>query len=301
MVGFGGIECLTYGFIPENAMQVLRLDPSVPRFYGDIKILNPLSAPYALMRPTLAYGLIDTAADNIKRGVTGIHIFEPGKTFFRDPGHEDGYNERNTLGAVLYGVSVPKGYGIVRDNNYSIYDAHALVKGVLDAFNVSYVIQKTDAVGMFKQGSGGYILVGGTMIGVLGIVDTAVLTALGVENIAVADMLYIELDYTSLEETKRHIEQERLFPGVTREYNLIVKNGTYFADYRKEIERAPGVIQTAAVDVYTGKGIEKGYASVLVRVEYSFPDRAVALDEVVAAERQFLAALGSKYGIALKA
>ena len=106
MTGFGFFEVLTYGFIPSDAMTVLNINEKSP-YYGDIKILNPLSNYFELMRPTMAYNLIQTAVSNLALGKNDIKIFELGKTFKRYTGHADSYDdytEKNMFGALLTGV-----------------------------------------------------------------------------------------------------------------------------------------------------------------------------------------------------
>ena len=301
MVACGGIECLTYGFIPDNSMELLNISDSVPRFYGDIRILNPLSTYYALMRPTMAYNMIITAVDNIKAGCKKVNIFELGKTYFRDRDFENGYNQRSTLAAVLCGINQPKGFGIVRDNMYTVYDMLSLVHTLFDEFNISYYIRKTNDLGFLKNGTSGYIIVDNNIVGCVGVVDKSILEKFGAEKIVNSDMLYFEFDYDGFVESKKQIRHERLFASVKREYNFIVPNGKYFADYKEEIYNASTiVIDVRAIDVYTGKGIEQGTTSVLIEVEYNAQDRNVDLDELSSIEDIFYGALQSKYGIVLK-
>lgn len=301
LVGYGGIECLTYGFIPGNAMELLEIGSNNERFYGDIKILNPLSNYYSLMRPTMVYSLVTTAIDNVKSGCKKINIFEVGKTYFRDPGFENGYNQRSTVAALLCGINQPKGFGIVRDNMYTVYDILAMLKGIMDHFNIPYSINKIDVLGFLKPGAGGYIVVDNDVVGCVGVISKALLEKFGVEKIVNSDILYFELDYDGLIERKKQIRHNRLFVGIKREYNFIVPNGKYFVDYKEEIFSAsPLVIAVKPIDVYTGKGVEKGTTSVLVEVEYSAYNRAVDLDELSPIEDKFYESLQEKYGIVLK-
>ena len=115
MVGFNGIECLTYSFIPDNLMEFLGIQKESYRFYGDVIIQNPLSNAYALMRPTMAYNMLQTAVENVKFGCRSINIFELGRTFFRQAGYEFGYNQRNTIAGMLYGVNYNRSVQSDRD------------------------------------------------------------------------------------------------------------------------------------------------------------------------------------------
>ena len=301
MVGFGGIECLTYGFIPDNSMEILGINNSNKRFYGDIKILNPLSNYYALMRPTMAYNVLSTAIDNVKRGCKKINIFELGKTYYQDNNNADGYNQRSTLAGVLYGVNQSKGYGIIKDNMYSIYDILGLIKSLMSEFNISYDIRKTTDLKFLREGASAYIYIGNVLSGCVGIIDSALYEKFGVEKIINSDMLYFELDYDNLIETKKAILHERVYDSVKREYNFIVKNGTYFADYKHAILSASkNIIGVKPIDVYTGKGVEKGTTAVLIEVEYNDSNRNMELSEIEAIEQAFYSRLKAEYDIVLK-
>jgi phenylalanyl-tRNA synthetase beta chain len=168
MTGSGFFEVLTYGFIPSDAMSVLDINEGSP-YYGDIKILNPLSNYFELMRPTMAYNLIQTAVSNLAIGKTDIKIFELGKTFRRFPGHKDSYddyNEKNMFGALLMGTKYRKGFGVSKEIKYSVYDAVAAVRMIFEEYNIPVEIKNTDKAGMFEKGAGAEILCNGQHIGV---------------------------------------------------------------------------------------------------------------------------------------
>ena len=303
MTGNGFFEILTYGFIPSDAMTVLNLSGS-SLYYGDIKILNPLSNYFELMRPTMAYNLIQTAVNNLALGKTDIKIFELGKTFKRYPGHTDSfddYTERNMFGALLTGVKFSKGFGVSKEIKYSVYDAVALVRSLFDEYNIPIEIRNSDAFGMFEQGAGAEILANGKHIGIVGKVSKKVLSAFENGKLAKDDVLYVEFCYADLDESKKSISYETSFPSVVREYNFIVKNGIHFTDYVKVItEASPLVVSVKPIDVYFGTGVEKGSSAVLINVEYNAVNRTLSAEEIEAVENGFKQKLSEIYGIELK-
>ena len=105
----------------------------------------------------------------------------------------------------------------------------------------------------------------------------------------------------NLGEVKRSISYQSSFPSVVREYNFVVKNGIHFQDYKDLITSAsPFVISVKPVDVYFGTGVEKGFSSVLISVEYNAVTRTLAAEEIEAAEHIFKMKLSEKFGIVLK-
>ncbi len=303
MVGHGFIEILTYGFIPSDAVSVLQIPEASP-YYGDIQILNPLSNFYQLMRPTHAYNLIATAVSNMTAGKNDIKIFELGKTFHREKGHKDSYDdykERNMFAALLTGTKHPRGFGINKDIKYTVYDAVSVVRSIFGEYDIAVEIKNNDDFGMFEKGAAAELTVNGKHVGIVGKISKKVLTGFENGKLAKDDVLYIEFCYDGLEESKKSISYETSFPSVVREYNFIVKNGIHFTEYSKVItEESPLVINAQPVDVYFGTGVEKGYSSVLVNVEYNALDRTLSADEIEVIENSFKEKLLSKYGISLK-
>ena len=300
MVGFGLIEILTYGFIPSDAMEKLHIKKE-SEYYGDIKILNPLSNFYELMRPSLAYGLLSTAIDNMSGGRTDIKIFEVGKRFFRQPGYEDGYNEKNVIGVLLTGVKHPRGFGMSKDAKYTVYDAVSLVSAVAEEYNLNLTVRNSETLGMFTEGAGGDILLNGKPIGYLGIVSPDALSSFENGKLARDEVVYLEFCFEGFEESKRGIVYDSSFPSVTREYNFIVKNGIHFTDYKNTItECSDLIVSVHPRDVYTGVGVPKGSSSVLLRIEYNAINRTLDNGEIEEVEKAFKTGLKDKFGIELK-
>ena len=304
MVGAGFIEVLTYGFIPGNSMSVLEI-PEKSTYFGNVKILNPLSNIFELMRPTLAYNLIQTAVSNLTVGKSDIRIFELGKTFHKETGHADSYDdykERNMFGALITGTKVKRGFGVSKDIKYSVYDAISAVRLILGEYNLPIDIKNCDDNGIFEKGAGAEILINGKHIGIVGKISKKVLNNFENGKLAKDDVLYIEFSYDGLNDSKKSIAYETSFPSVIREYNFIVKNGIHFCDYSQIITKESDlIVNVKPMDVYFGTGVAKGFSSVLINVEYNAVNRTLSTDEIEAIENSFKSKLKDNYGIELKA
>lgn len=304
MVGHGFIEVLTYGFIAQDSMKKLNIPKESP-YYGEVHILNPLATWFELMRPTLAYNLIETAISNLTAGKSDIKIFELGKTFTKKTGAEnpyDNYVEKNMFAALFTGAKVSRGFGAGKDIKYNVYDAVALVRSLLGEYNLPIEIKNSDAFGMFEKGAAAEITVNGKHVGVVGKIASKVLNNFENGKLAKDDVLYVEFCYEDLVQTKKSISYETSFPSITREYNFVVKNGVHFCDYSKLItEASPFVVNVTPIDVYFGQGVAKGTSAVLVSVEYNAITRTLASEEIEAIEQDFKTKLQNTYGIELKA
>lgn len=304
MVGHGFIEVLTYGFIAADAMKKLEI-PEGSEYYGNVTILNPLATWFELMRPTLAYNLVETAINNLTAGKNDIRIFELGKTFKKTTGHADSYDdysEKNMFAALFTGAKATRGFGFAKDVKYNVYDAVALVRSILGEYNLPIEIKNNDTFGMFEKGAGAEITVNGKHVGVVGKISSKVLNNFENGKLAKDDVLYLEFCYEDLIATKKAISYETSFPSITREYNFIVKNGVHFCDYSTLItDASPFVVNVKPIDIYFGTGVAKGSSAVLISVEYNAITRTLAADEIEAIEQTFKTKLAEKYGIELKA
>lgn len=304
MIGHGFIEVLTYGFIAQDSMQKLNIPKESP-YYGEVHILNPLASWFELMRPTLAYNLIETAISNLTAGKNDIKIFELGKTFTKTSGHAntyDDYVEKNMFAALFTGARITRGFGASKDIKYNVYDAVALVRSVLGEYNLPIEIKNNDSFGMFENGAAAEITLNGKHIGVVGKIASKVLNNFENGKLAKDDVLYIEFCYEDLVATKKSISYETSFPSITREYNFVVKNGIHFCDYSKVItEASPFVVNVKPIDVYFGQGVAKGTSAVLISIEYNAITRTLASEEIEEIENAFKSKLKSEYGIELKA
>jgi len=299
LVGFGFIECLNYGFIPSDSMKILGLNKG-DIYYGDIIIQNPLSNFYSLMRPTLAYSLISTAVNNLKKGSTDIKIFEIGKVFFRDKNYEDGYNEKEVVGGLLCGVKFKKGFGQNKEIKYSVFDITGLVKSLLCDFGVNYSFLNSDKINFLETGAGAEIFVENKKIGCVGAISEKTLKFFE-SNVIKDEMFYFEFDFANLNEQRREILYESNFPAITREYNFLVKNGIHFDEYKDIILKSSDlVIEVKPIDVYQGQGVPNGMSSVLISVSFNSPKRTLESSEIDLIDNDFKEKLKQKYQIELK-
>ena len=67
--------------------------------------MNPISDETTLMRPHLLTGLLSNAADNVRRFVDDVRLYEAGKAFGKS--HVEGHFEEPRLGVILCGKRLP--------------------------------------------------------------------------------------------------------------------------------------------------------------------------------------------------
>ena len=81
---------------------------------GAWTLANPISEELKVMRPSLLPGLLAAAERNLKRGASGVRLFEIGRRYLAE-------GERATLGLVLAGDRRARGW---REGRAAAFDAH---------------------------------------------------------------------------------------------------------------------------------------------------------------------------------
>jgi phenylalanyl-tRNA synthetase beta chain len=116
-------EAVTWSFLPTADAEHFASG-------GDLWVLaNPISEDMKAMRPSLLPGLIAAARRNLDRGATTLRLFEIGRRYFIAP--DGSSDERSTLGVVLAGEKVPRGWATGKATPFDAFDAKAEALGLL--------------------------------------------------------------------------------------------------------------------------------------------------------------------------
>ncbi len=95
LAALGFLEAYNYDFISDKELSISGLEPG-----STVDVLNPLSADWAHLRPSLLPGLLKSASYNFRRDAAGLRLFEVGRVY--SPGKKD-VHERAALAAILAG------------------------------------------------------------------------------------------------------------------------------------------------------------------------------------------------------
>ncbi len=297
LYGIGANECISYSFIHENAMKMLKISEK-SELYGDIKLINPLSNKFALMRPNLIYSMVNTLVYNVAKDSVCEPIFEIGTVFKRDASADTGYGQNSHLAVVLCGNKVEKGFGIDKNIPYDFYDIKQVLELIMAQYSMQFeLVEKQEPT--FELCAD--ILVGGKKFGVIGILDDGAIKNFENGKLVREKVFYLEINIDMLSMGTTALEEQSKFPSITREYNLLVPTDVKFADYKAEIENtSKKIINIEVKDLYKGKGVKEGTTSQLIQITYNSFDETLTSEEVEAIERQWFEKITDKYKIALK-
>ena len=121
----GCSEAVTYGFIEESEAR-----PFVDREEDIVRIANPLSEHFAVLRPSLLPGLIGALVHNRHREHHDIRLFEIGQRFTASAG------ETRSIAVVLTGAGTA-GHWSAEGRPSDFFDITGVIRHLCDAFGVA--------------------------------------------------------------------------------------------------------------------------------------------------------------------
>jgi phenylalanyl-tRNA synthetase beta chain len=280
LLGMGFSEAITFAFIEAAAASSFS-DSAEP-----VALANPLSEKFAVMRPSLLPGLVDSVSHNRRHGRRDVRLFEIGTRFSPS-------GETRAAAVAWTGLATPDDWSGHR-RTVGFFDVKGVAEqlGSLSGVALSF---DAEAPGYLVDGRRATIRVDGTAVGVLGELSPAVAAARDLPSgdaVYVAEVNLDALGAAASTATRLATTLPR-FPAVVRDLAILV-NDTLSA------EKVRGTIRSAAPDTlahlaefdrYQGKGIPDGKVSLAFRLTFQSPDRTLTDDEVQAGMQRIVGAL----------
>lgn len=270
--GRGYVEAVTYSFVSAESIRLL---------YGHeqdddlIMLSNPLSRDQAVMRPSLAPGLVHAAAENFRKGWrTAVRLFETGMVF--GPGEIGKAETIRAAGVVCPGRDTRSPWGEQQTDDFFT------VKGDVAALCESRHLTPRWTRGLEPFGHEGqtaHIWFGERKMGCLARLKPAIERELDLP----APMYVFEFDMEPLiANPLASFGAGARFPAVHRDVALIAATGIESGEIRKEIEELAGELLdwVEVFDVYEGKGIPEGSRSLAFSLAYRHSERTLRDEEV---------------------
>ena len=220
-----------------------------------VKMINPLSNELNIMRQSMAFGLLASAAYNQNRQNPDIKFYEFGKTYSKDG---DGFKEDAMLAILISGNRFAEHW---QDKNVksSFYTLRKTVDSILQSLGLEVTYGNIDNV-LLSEGLG--LFVKDEMIGQMGMVSKKALKETDLKQ----DAYYAEFYWDSLIKNYSDRIQYReisKFPAVRRDLSLLIDKSVQFDDIRNTVmglnDRAVRDVQL--FDVYEGKNLDEGKKS----------------------------------------
>jgi phenylalanyl-tRNA synthetase beta chain len=292
--GQGFSEAVTFGFTSALAAEAFVTGESV------VPIKNPLSEAFAMLRPSLLAGLVESAGRNVRRGQRDVQLFEIGNRFTQQSG------ETQAIAFIWTGAGRYLHWS-ERSRDTDFFDAASLVSVVADALDASVLFQPLSAPPSFLVAGQAAEVVARAKessdsetrrVGLVGRLTPAVGEALGMpaEVPAYVGELAIEPLAGFLRTSLKAMAPPR-FPSVDRDISILVDDTTAAQSVRDTVRATAlaHLVDLREFDRYAGKGIPDGKVSLSLRLTFRAPDRTLTDAEVQTAMEHVLSALKDRH------
>jgi phenylalanyl-tRNA synthetase beta chain len=279
LINHGYHEVVTYSFTSPASWDTIGLPPDDPR-RKHLRILNPLTEDFSVMRTTLIPGLLETAQYNISRKNSNLKFFELKKVFIPQ--------ERERLPEeIKFLVGLAMGFD--RDPHWAFsprpvdfYDIKGCVEDLLDALQIKRAkFNKAEDIPYLHPGKASKVVLDQEVLGVIGEVHPQVLGHYEIHGKA----YLFEMDFSKMVKwagEERRFQSLPKFPVVYRDLSVVV-DGALEAEKVMEAIRAfqqPFVEEITLFDIYQGPPIPEGGKGISYRIRYQANDRTLTDEEV---------------------
>ena len=291
-------EAVTWSFLPEADAEHF-CDGNFCPWLLD----NPISEDMKAMRPSLIPGLLAATRRNADRGAAGSRLFEIGRRYFRGPGGAS--DERPTLGVVLAGEKVARGWATGKATGFDAYDAKAEALALLEAAGapIANLQVMGEAGPQFHPGQSATLRLGPkTVLARFGALHPATLKAFDVAGPVVAVELFLDaIPPRKNAAFARPAYTPPALQPVTRDFAFFVPADLAAGDLVRAVRGADkaAIVGAQVFDVFAGAGVPEGRKSVAVEVTLQPGDKSFTDAEIKAVSDKVVAA-AAKLGAELR-
>ena len=299
-------EAVTWSFLPEaDAAQFA--DGTLRQAQGERSGLwllqNPISEDMKAMRPSLLPGLLSAVARNLDRGAAGLRLFELGRRYLRgDAGRSD---ERLTLGVVLAGENIPRGWDSGKAATFGAFDAKAEALALLAEAGVpTGSLQVAGEAGdQFHPGQSATLRLGPkTVLARFGMLHPAVLKHFDIAVPVAAVELFLDaIPARKAASFARVPYAPPALQAVTRDFAFLVDASLPAGDLVRAVRFADkaNIVGARLFDDFRRAGVPEGQKSLAIEVTLQPGDKSFNEAELKAIAERVTAA-AAKLGAVLR-
>lgn len=277
-----------------NATRAVELNAATPEAL--VRVKNPLSAELDAMRPTMLFGLLQTAAHNIARQQRDLRLFETGRVYGLK---DDRTMEAERIGLLLTGRRWKEQWR-AEDRKVDADDIKEEVELLLGRWGIRDTGVIRSNMPLLSDGMS--IMMGGNLLATIGTVSTGVLRAFAIDQ----PCYFAEVDAATLHGVLRHNKvtyaEVPRFPAVRRDLSLLLDKSVTFAQLEKLARQSERKLLRAVdlFDVYEGDKLPAGKKSYALSFTLQDPERTLTDEQVEKAMGRIRTALEKEAGAVLR-
>ncbi|EZP73751.1 Phenylalanine--tRNA ligase beta subunit [Sphingomonas paucimobilis] len=246
---------------------------------GAWTLANPISEDLKVMRPSLLPGLLSATRRNMDRGAASVRLFEVGRRYFAD-------KERATIGFVLAGEKIARGWQTGKAQPFSAFDAKGEVIALLAAAGapVGNLQNYGEASAAYHPGQSGTLRLGPkTVLAEFGLLHPSLAKQFGLTGIAVAGEIF--LDAIPAKRASGFMRAPYAPPAlqaVKRDFAFIVDEAVEADALVRAVRGADkkAITDVRLFDVFVGPGVDEGRKSMAVEVTLQPGEKSFSQEEL---------------------
>ncbi|MCC6163198.1 MAG: phenylalanine--tRNA ligase subunit beta [Acidobacteria bacterium] len=293
LVGAGFAEAVTFTFIERAA--------AAPFDAAPIAIANPLSELFAVLRPWVLPGVIDSLSHNRRREHRDIRLFELGTRF------TDAHGETHGVAVAWTGAAAPEHWSR-SGRPVDVYDVIGVVARIGDVLRTPLTLEPADHAA-FMPGRAARVVradAGGRVdVGWVGQLAPALAEARGLPGADPVFVAEVDLDLAAPDHApdwQAVMAPLPRHPSVVRDLSIVVPADLPAVRVRDTIHTAAPstLVEVREFDRYQGSSLPAGTVSLSLRLTFRAAERTLTDVEVQSAVDGILAALAAGHGATLR-
>lgn len=282
----GFFELINYSFYSEAELNMLDLPEDAPerRF---VRISNPISENYSIMRTIVLPSVLETVARNQKKGNDAARFFELANVFIPGANANDKPTETRRLSFALYGAGE------------SFFTAKGAVEAIGREFGLNFTVER-ETRSFLHPGASVAVLLDGKKVGFFG-----QLSYESADNFEITANTFVgELDYDAIAGYFPDIIKYRdvsKFPEVTRDLALVVEEEKTCGEVQSAIlQGCKSLAKAELFDVYRGEQLGAGMKSMAFKLTFVPTDKPFTPEDIDGFVNKIVTSLDRRFGIKMR-
>ena len=290
----GLAEAINWSFLSEKEAAAVGGGDWTP----DWILANPISEDLKVMRPSLLPGLLSATKRNVDRGAASVRLFELGRRYFKQ-------GERATVGFVLAGEKVARGWQSGKAQPFDAFDAKAEVIALLAAAGapVANLQGFGEASAAYHPGQSGTLRLGPKMVlAEYGVLHPSLARQFGLSGAVVAGEIFLDaIPPKRKSGALRAPYAPPALQAVKRDFAFLVPVAVEADALVRAVRGADkkAIVDARLFDVFVGPGVEDGHKSLAIEVTMQPGDKSFSQDELEAISASVVKA-AAKLGATLR-
>lgn len=284
-------ELVNYSFMAEKYLEIF---DDADNF---VKLQNPISEDMSTLRTYVFPGVISSIKYNNNQGFKNTRMFEVASTFIKT---DDVLPlQKTNLSFAMTGRYWPLTWNSKEEGD-AFFQMKGVVEHLLSIYGVECSFERSTRHFM-HPGKSAEIFIGEISYGFFGELHPDTLEDVDMDESVYVCEFFLEKFLEECAEVEVKYAAFSKFPSVNKDISVIVDSTVPSDDMMTEIAASSELIEKVdLLDVYTGKGIEDGFVSLMFRIYYSDINKTLTDEETNQSLQTIIQLMEEKFSAKLR-